>query len=449
MNNKIKAVFNTPYWYMLFIKTKPFLKKYLFFIICLIGLMWYAVYTNYIIGRLQKDAILSTRTYVELINNVLSDKMGADSKKVALENVIEDFDIPVIITDNYWRPIIWKNIFIGPFFSRREIAQNDTSLKTKKILEKKIGSLKKRYDPRVIYGKDRRTKMGYLVFGNSYLISGLAWMPFFEIVFILIFSSFVYFALHNVMVTEKSNLWVGLAKETAHQLGTPITSLMGWVEYMKTVRNADEKIEPETFMDQIQGICDDMQKDLTRLSKITSRFGQIGSKPVLIFNNINDIIKENRKYFRTRLPMLKKHIEIKTNTCEMPKVPLNRDLFEWVLENLFKNSMDAIKKSEGLIEIKTEYNENEKKVRIYHIDNGEGISWEDQQNIFSPGYTTKARGWGLGLALAKRIIEDYHNGRIFIIRSQKGKGTVFCIDLPLVPPEDISGELFLSNRESG
>jgi nitrogen fixation/metabolism regulation signal transduction histidine kinase len=129
--------------------------------------------------------------------------------------------------------------------------------------------------------------------------------------------------------------------------------------------------------------------------------------------------------------MLGKHIKVENYPGKMPEVPLNKDLIEWVLENLFKNSVDAIRRTEGLIEIKTEYIERDDLVRIHHIDNGRGIPWEEHVNIFSPGYTTKDRGWGLGLTFAKRIVEDYHNGRIYVSWSQRDKGTAFCIDLPV------------------
>jgi nitrogen fixation/metabolism regulation signal transduction histidine kinase len=174
-----------------------------------------------------------------------------------------------------------------------------------------------------------------------------------------------------------------------------------------------------------------MHNDLARLRKISNRFSQIGSKPTLKKNNVREIVEESVKYFHTRLPLLGKRIEIKCTFSQMPKVLLNRDLIEWVLENLFKNSVDAIEKNEGLIEIKTELIETDRIVRIQHVDNGRGISWDNQKNIFSPGYTTKTRGWGLGLTLAKRIIEDYHKGQIYVSWSQKDKGTAFFIDLPI------------------
>lgn len=431
MKTRFRRLIEVPKWYLFFIKLRPYTLRYIFLIICIAGLMWYAVYTNYIIGRLQKNAAISTRTYAELISAKIFDNINSLDEKKELEEVIEDFNIPIILTDNYWNPTYWKNVYRGTIFNRKEVDPYDKSQKTTKYISNKIVKLKKKYEPKIIHGRDRKTRIGYLVYGSSSLISGLGWMPFFEGIFIIIFSAFVYFALHNIMITERSNLWVGLAKETAHQLGTPISSLMGWVEYMKTIKDADEEIDPEIFISQIHDICEDMEKDLTRLKKITSRFSQIGSKPALKKNDVNEVISENIKYFRTRLPLLGKHIEIKRDQGFMPAVAFNKDLIEWVLENLFKNSVDAIEKNTGLIIIKTEYIECDNIVRIQLSDDGRGISWDEHKNVFSPGYTSKTRGWGLGLTLAKRIVEDYHHGRIYVAWSQKGKGTAFNIDLPV------------------
>ncbi len=408
--------------------------RYIFLGVCIIGLMWHAVYTNYIIGRLKKDADHSTRIYAKLISTALFDKMNKESEKVVLEEIVESFDIPIIVTTTDYKPVIWKNIFYGPFFNRQEIDQDDTSDRSYEHLNKKVHEFRKKFAPKIIYGRDFKTVMGYLVYGSSTVLSGLAWLPFFEGVFIILFAAFVFFALANIMITERSNLWVGLAKETAHQLGTPISSLMGWVEYIQTIKEADADVDAEVFVGQVQEICDDMQKDLTRLKKIASRFSQIGSKPTLQFTDVNEIIEENVRYFRTRLPLLGKQIEIETTPAESPKIALNRDLIEWVLENLFKNSVDAIQQSEGKIEIRAEFDERDNIIRIHHQDSGRGISWDDHKSVFAPGYTTKTRGWGLGLTLAKRIIEDYHNGHIYVAWSQRGVGTTFCIDLPVSNP---------------
>lgn len=420
-----------PQWYWFFIKMRPFTTKYAFLFICIIGLMWHAVYTNYIISRLHQNAEASTEAYANFISAALFDKLDPESEKFVTENISQQIDMPFIITTIDWEPFIWRNITTGHFFNRHEIDQDDDSPESKKIIKKKIEEFKEIYEPQVVYGNDRKTRMGYLVYGNSKLLRGLTWMPVVDGIFIVIFFGFVYFALHNIMVTERSNLWVGLAKETAHQLGTPISSLMGWVEFIRTFKDVEENVEPEFLMGQLQGICDDMQKDITRLQKITSRFSQIGSKPTLIYSDLNELIRENVKYFKTRLPILGKKIEIVTTLGDLPKVAFNKDLLEWVLENLFKNAIDAIEQNNGLIEIKTQYIAVDNIARLIHADNGRGIPWEHHKRVFAPGYTTKSRGWGLGLTLAKRIIEDYHSGRIYIAWSNKGKGTSFNIDLPL------------------
>ena len=429
-NRIFQGLIKIPQWYWFFIKLRPFASKYVFLFLCIIGLMWHAVYTNYIISRLQKNAELSTDTYAKFISAAVFDKLDPESEEFVLGTVPHRVDMPFIITTTTWEPVLWRNIEIGPFYARREINQNDDDFENKRIIKRKIDEFRKIYEPKIIYGKDRKTKVLYLVYGKSKLLSSLSWMPIIEALFIVIFFLFVYFALHNIMMTERSNLWVGLAKETAHQLGTPISSLLGWVEYIRTIHEADEHVEPEIFMQQLHGICDDMHKDITRLQRIASRFSQIGSKPTLVYNDLNEAVTDNIKYFRTRLPMLTKHIEIETKFGNIPKIAFNRDLLDWVLENLFKNSVDAIEQTNGLIQVHTEYISSEKMARILHIDNGKGIPWEHQKNVFSPGYTTKKRGWGLGLTLAKRIIEDYHNGRIYISWSQKNKGTAFSIELP-------------------
>ncbi len=411
-------IVRAPKLYMFFMKVSPFSGRYLFLVLCIAGLIWYAVYTKYIIGRLGDDATRVTRTYAELIRAAISEQMSYEEINVVFEKIIRDSDIPIIVTDTAWTPTMWKNIIVTSPFSRREVAPDDTSEQGRALIRRQMTKFRKNYEPKKLTLSETDTHIGYLVYGDSMLIRSLSWMPFLEIALVAAFGIFAYLALHNIRVTERSNLWVGLAKETAHQLGTPISSLMGWVEYMRSVDDPEGEVNPEAFMGQLRRICDDMENDLKRLRTVTSRFSQIGSKPTLSPHDVNGIIQDAMKYFRARLPLLGKHIEIRADLRPIRKVAVNRDLLEWVFENLFKNSVDAIKNEDGLIEVRTEYIDVDKIVRIYHSDNGKGISWEDQKKVFSPGYTTKKRGWGLGLTLAKRIIEDYHRGRIYVNWSQ-------------------------------
>jgi two-component system, NtrC family, sensor histidine kinase KinB len=282
---------------------------------------------------------------------------------------------------------------------------------------------------------------GYVLFGRSAVVKTLALLSFVMTVLCIGFVVFMHFSFHRLRLNERSNLWVALAKETAHQLGTPITALMGWVEYLRSSGDAENSVPPAEFIGQVEKICADMDNDLRRLRKISSRFSRIGSVPVLEPCDVNEILDDCMGYFTIRLPLLRRKIELRRQFGNIPPVSVNRELLEWVFENLIKNSLDAIQHDAGKIEIRTEFLPSERIVRIYHADNGKGIPREAEKRIFSPGFTTKKRGWGLGLTLAKRIIEDFHQGRIYVHWSKKDKGTVFCVDLPLeVTPAAMPGE---------
>lgn len=449
MKESVRKAFRAPRLSMLFMQISPLSGGYFFLVLCIAGLIWYAVYTKYVIGRLEEDATSVTRTYAELIRAAISERMNYEEIHVIFEKIIRDSDIPIIITDTSWTPMMWKNVIVGRIGGRREIEPDDTSAAAMAALRKQMAKFRAEYEPKPLILSETNTRIGYLVYGDSMLIRSLAWIPFLEIALVTAFGIFVYLALHNIRVTERSNLWVALAKETAHQLGTPISSLMGWVEYMRSVDDPEGGLNAGEFIGQLKKICDNMENDLKRLRMITNRFSQIGSKPALAPCDINAIIEDAMKYFRSRLPLLGKRIEMRADLQPMRMAEVNRDLMEWVFENLFKNSIDAIQKDDGLIEVRTEYIDVDKIARIYCSDNGKGISWEDQKKIFSPGYTTKKRGWGLGLTLAKRIIEEYHRGRIYVHWSQKGKGTVLCIDLPVAKEAGTKGGAGAAEKNDG
>jgi signal transduction histidine kinase len=352
-----------------------------------------------------------------------------------LRRILTKATNPVILTDTAWQPILWNNLYFrSPESGKKILLPEKLTDEQRRFLDQKIASLRKSFKPRPIYSNlNRDHLLAYLVYGNSMLIRGLFVMPFMEIGLGAAFVALLYLAFHNIRVTERSNLWVGLAKETAHQLGTPISSIMGWVEYMRSSIGSGDHFN----MGETQQILNNMDSDLQRLTKITARFSQIGSFPTMVPCDLREILTDVSSYFQLRLPLLLKRISIEYDFNQMPLVNANRELLEWVFENLLKNAIDAINKNDGIIRIKTEHIRPDNIIRIQISDNGKGISWESQKKVFSPGFTTKRRGWGLGLTLAKRIIEDYHKGEIYIRWSQKEKGTMFYVDLPV------------SNRSSG
>jgi signal transduction histidine kinase len=216
----------------------------------------------------------------------------------------------------------------------------------------------------------------------------------------------------SIKKAEQNKVWVGLSKETAHQLGTPISSLMAWMQMLET-----------TDLD--SSIVEDMNKDVNRLSIIADRFSKIGSKPEMELAFVNESVVKSLEYMRTRISQ-RVNLNIHTGEDECG-VLLCMSLFEWVMENLTKNAVDAMQ-GEGKIDITVSSNANT--VQIDVADTGKGIARKNFGNVFNPGYTTKKRGWGLGLTLVKRIIEEYHGGRIYVKESELGKGTTFRIELP-------------------
>ena len=212
--------------------------------------------------------------------------------------------------------------------------------------------------------------------------------------------------------SEQNQVWAGMSKETAHQLGTPISSLMAWVELLK-----DQGVSPD--------VITEINKDVNRLNTITDRFSKIGSQPELKSVPIEEILEETKQYLETRLSKRVK-FSLEVNLKEPTEVNVNKPLFSWVIENMVKNAIDAMR-GEGVLDI--EVNESDKHVFIDISDTGKGISLSQQKLVFEPGYTSKKRGWGLGLSLAKRIVNEYHNGKVFIKFSEPGVGTTFRIVL--------------------
>jgi signal transduction histidine kinase len=259
--------------------------------------------------------------------------------------------------------------------------------------------------------------LGYYHYGVSPVIKQLRWLPYIEIGAALLFVVIGYIGFSQIKKSEQRNIWVGMAKETAHQLGTPLSSMSGWLEILKEdSKNLDKAVI-------------EMDTDIQRLTKVAARFSQIGSVPSLKKTEILPMLENIIQYFNKRLPQLDKKITIADNFKIKPKLMINVDLFEWVIENLIKNAIDAIDGKQGEIELTMDNLNGGPGIFIDVSDNGKGILPRDRKNVFKPGFSTKKRGWGLGLSLAKRIVEDYHGGKLFVKDSRLGEGTIFRIIL--------------------
>lgn len=329
-----------------------------------------------------------------------------------LLSIIEgNHTIPVLLVDEQGDILLHRNFKLPePVDS---LALLDISPANLEFLEKKLEHLKGSNNKIEINIDDDTTQ--YLYYEDSTLLRRLAYYPYIQLAVMLLFIAVAYFALISVKKAEQNKVWVGLSKETAHQLGTPISSLMAWTQIMPSMG-----VDPE--------MVSEMDKDVHRLSVIADRFSKIGSMPEKELEFINEAVNKSLEYMSKRIPK-RVSLSIYTNDESNCGIMLCQSLFEWVMENLTKNAVDAMS-GEGSLDITV--TSDEENAIILVKDTGKGIARKNFKNVFNPGYTTKKRGWGLGLTLVKRIIEEYHGGRIYIKESEPGKGTTFAIELPKV-----------------
>lgn len=364
---------------------------------------WIIIITSFVIVVL---ILWNTYSFFQIFKNEERIKMenwAQAQKSLNNSDINADIDLPLKIIQNATIPIIEteNNKILNHKNIDESIAKD--SLKLNKYLEK----LKSQNEP--IRIELTQGKFHYLYYGDSSLLNKLKYYPIALLLIIVLFGTMVYNFYKGTKMASQNKLWAGMAKETAHQIGTPLSSLIGWLEIMKA-DNVDETTITE------------IEKDINRLQVITDRFSKIGSEPVL---ESRDIIEETRLSFDYLQSRFSKQVDFKFTAPMNPiLVSLNPELHSWTIENLMKNSIDAMK-GKGKIELKISYDSHLVKLKI--IDSGKGIPKSQFNRIFEPGFTTKKRGWGLGLSLTKRIVEEYHKGKIRVLQSEMNKGTTMQI----------------------
>jgi len=369
-------------------------KQILFITAILIGVgsLWY---TNKLVKQIEITERQKMELWAEAVR--IMNLADFDTDLAFPFSVIENnTHIPVILTDSNGRILNHKNL-------------DSTKVKDQSYLQRQLDHARLENDSLVInLGPDEQQ---YLHYRDSILIRKLILFPYVQLGVIILFILVSYIAFSISRKAEQNEVWTGMSKETAHQLGTPISSLMGWMEILK-----QSELDESTVSE--------MQKDASRLEKITDRFSKIGSKPTLNKTNLSEILTGSLDYIKTRGS---KNIEYLLDIPEKPIMAvLNDTLFEWVIENLCKNATDAVQNGGRIILHAVETDNN---VIIDVEDSGKGIAKSKFKTIFKPGYTTKRRGWGLGLSLSKRIIESYHHGKIFVLSSDPGDSTIVRIIL--------------------
>ena len=357
----------------------------------------------------------ATRRLATMGNNDISaDPTGANamsSNEVDfLLGIIEgNHNIPVLLVDDFDNILLQRNFSLPEPVDAQGLGE--LSPANQRYLKQKLNKLKGSQNTINITIDASTTQ--HLYYEDSTVLRRLAWFPYIQLAVMLIIVTIAYFALISIKKAEQNKVWVGLSKETAHQLGTPISSLMAWTEVLDS-SGVDKSI------------VQDMDKDVKRLSVIADRFSKIGSMPDKNLSSINDAVIKSLDYMSKRIPK-RVALNIITDPNNDCGVMLCLPLFEWVMENLTKNAVDAMS-GEGKLTISV--NNSSSHTTILVSDTGKGIPRKNFKNVFNPGFTTKKRGWGLGLTLVKRIIEEYHQGKIYVKESEPGKGTTFCIELP-------------------
>ena len=357
------------------------------------------VYSRYLANKIANEEKQKVEEWVEAGKFLINSPNEADTRlpfKIIQNN---ENDVPIIETDEKDSIIQFINL------DSAKIA-NDGS-----YLSNKLKSFKSQNEPIVWTNPSDSTKQNLYYYGESRLLTEVRYYPIVQLIIVGLFIIIMLLALRSSYRSVQNQVWAGMAKETAHQLGTPVSSLQGWVEMLK--QNPDNsKIVPE------------LEKDVNRLQLVSDRFGKIGSSPQLEKHDVISQVTTMMDYMKKRAPG-KVNFSINTNEKEI-FARISPPLFDWVIENLLKNSLDAM---EGTGEIKISIENLPGKVNIDLKDTGKGIPLSMQQKVFKPGFTTKKRGWGLGLSLSKRIIQQYHKGEIFVKNSEPGKGTTFRIVL--------------------
>ena len=360
-----------------------------------------------LISDLKNEEQTKMGVWAEAMRSLTSADETTDLNLV-LRVINDNHTIPVIVTDEKGRVTTSRNLRLPYRTSRDSVKQVNEAL-----ARLKAGGHSMRISLGTDEVGDTHATALYIYYGQSLLLQRLAWFPYVQLGVVTVFLLVALLALLSTKRAEQNKVWVGLTKETAHQLGTPISSLMAWMAVMR-----------ETHPD--DALIDEMEADIRRLEMVAERFSKIGSAPKLHPETVGPIVERVAEYIARRIPKsVKLTVDLRD---ESELIPISAPLVEWVVEVLCKNAADAMP---GVGQIGISGGKVGDRYVIDVADTGKGIERKHHKTVFRPGFTTKQRGWGLGLSLAKRIIEEYHHGRIYVLRSAPGEGTVFRIELPI------------------
>lgn len=398
------------------------------FIAAMILVVLIFAYTYSLVRSFEVQTNTLTRVFAKFCAAATYPATRDEEVRYIFDEMIKDINFPIVITDPRGVPYTWKNV--GKDISADDVSwdlfvETNPAAPPPGTMSEIIGvvnDMDLKNQPVLMFDPVTGRFLGSVHYGEPAITSGLKWLPLASGALLAVFILMSYLGLRGIIVGERRSIWVGMAKETAHQLGTPLSSLMGWVQILKE-HSADDRTRRAVH---------EMESDVMRLTKIASRFGKVGSPPRLDMEDVVEIARSAVDYQKKRLPSLGKEVEIREHYGNVPKTLVNIDLLEWAVENLVKNAIDAQDKSRGIVEVRTTYIPQKHVVSIEVEDNGRGMDQKSSRKIFEPGFTTRKGGWGLGLPLARRVVEEYHGGKLRLVRTTPGRGSLFVIEIPAV-----------------
>lgn len=397
------------------------LGKLLIIFISIAAIIGFLFISNGLVKELGKQERERMDIWAKATQRLAQSDLNADFEFL-LDIIAANNSIPVMIFDKNRNISEFRNFNLPDKDDKDRMIYSELSSRNREYLSKRLDKALGKQSVDKIAGDSQHfivVEIGpgmnqYIYYEDSALLKSLSLYPYIQVGVTVLLAIILYMALVYTKRAEQNRVWVGLSKETAHQLGTPISSLMAWSEYLQSIGLDKE-------------VTDEIDKDVKRLSTIADRFGKIGSLPEMQLEYINEIVGNSLEYMRNRVS---DRVSINMHLSDDDHgVMLSKSLIEWVMENLTKNAVDAMQ-GEGRIDITT--GAEGKNIWIEVKDTGKGIARKNFKTVFNPGYTTKKRGWGLGLTLVKRIVEEYHGGRIYVKESELGKGTTFRMELPAV-----------------
>jgi signal transduction histidine kinase len=411
---------------------RPLSYKMFLFLAVVMLMAALVLHSNYLIGRLNSET-QNLCTVLARFFAVSTFQAAEDPDLNAIfRDVVSNINFPLILTDTGGIPRAWRLIGIPssavPDSVLQRAAETGVVPPVVRRIQERALELDRRHPPIEVLRLGHPGVLGYVHYGEPPLVVRLRWVPYIEFGVVLALFVFGFVGFRAIADGEQRSLWAALAKETAHQLGTPLSSLLGWSAHLR-----EAAVSGETTPERVEAIAAEIDLDLERLNKVASRFGQVGSVPVRKEGDLTETVAGVVSYFRHRLPHLGHEVEIVERYDAIPRVAFHQELIEWVLENLIRNALDASDKPHGEIAIELHWRRERREVELNVRDNGRGMTAAERRRAFTPGFSTKRRGWGLGLALARRVVREYHQGRITIVESMPGRGTTVSVALPVAP----------------